>query len=125
MEFSAGQIAALLQGELQGDSQLKINNVAKIEEGRPGCISFLANPKYEPFIYTTRSSVVLVSKSFEAKQPISATLIRVEDPYTGCTFLFHFFAHTRLSSNRCTVGHFDMPYNPYLSTNNAVFSDFG
>jgi UDP-3-O-[3-hydroxymyristoyl] glucosamine N-acyltransferase len=87
MEFSAGQIAALLQGELQGDSQLKINNVAKIEEGKPGCISFLANPKYEPFIYTTHSSVVLVSKSFEAKQPISATLIRVEDPYTGFTSL--------------------------------------
>jgi len=87
MEFSAGQIAALLQGELHGDSQLKINNIAKIEDGAVGCISFLANPKYEPFIYTTKSSVVLVSKSFEPKSEIAATLIKVNDPYLSFTVL--------------------------------------
>lgn len=87
MEFSAAQIAALLQGELVGNADLKINNIAKIEDGAPGCISFLANPKYEPYIYTTRSSVVLVSDSFEPKQEIPAALIRVKDPYLAFTAL--------------------------------------
>jgi UDP-3-O-[3-hydroxymyristoyl] glucosamine N-acyltransferase len=96
MEFSAGQIAALLQGELQGDSNLKINNIAKIEDGAPGCISFLANPKYEPFIYSTKSSVVLVSRSFEPKNPVPAALIRVDDPYLSFTILLE--EYNRLSS---------------------------
>jgi UDP-3-O-[3-hydroxymyristoyl] glucosamine N-acyltransferase len=87
MEFSAAQIAALLQGELIGNADLKINNIAKIEDGAPGCISFLANPKYEPYIYTTRSSVVLVAQSFEPKQEIPAAIIKVKDPYLAFTAL--------------------------------------
>ena len=87
MEFTAGQIAALLKGELEGDSSLIINNIAKIEEGQPGCISFLANPKYEAYIYSTASSVVLVSKTFSARHSVSAALIRVDDPYTSFTLL--------------------------------------
>jgi UDP-3-O-[3-hydroxymyristoyl] glucosamine N-acyltransferase len=87
MEFSAGQIASLVQGQIEGDSNVVVNNIAKIEEGSKGCISFLANQKYEPFIYTTNSSVVLVSKSFEPKQKIKATLIRVDDPYLSFTLL--------------------------------------
>lgn len=87
MEFSAGQIAALLQGELEGDPAIRVHNIAKIEEGAPGCISFLANLKYEPFIYTTQSSIVLVSKDFKPKKPVSATLIRVQDPYLSFTML--------------------------------------
>lgn len=92
MQFSAGQIATLLGGELQGDPDLLINNIAKIEEGRAGCISFLANPKYEPFIYTTGSSVVLVSNAFLPKQDIAATLIRVSDPYLSFTVLLEEYA---------------------------------
>jgi UDP-3-O-[3-hydroxymyristoyl] glucosamine N-acyltransferase len=87
MEFSAGQITALLQGELEGDPAIRVHNIAKIEEGAAGCISFLANLKYEPFIYTTQSSIVLVSKDFKAKKPVSATLIRVQDPYLSFTML--------------------------------------
>jgi UDP-3-O-[3-hydroxymyristoyl] glucosamine N-acyltransferase len=87
MEFSAGQIAALLQGELEGNSDLKINNIARIEEGAPGCISFLANPRYEPYLYSTQSSVVLISRTLVLKQPVLATLIRVEDPYVAFTIL--------------------------------------
>jgi UDP-3-O-[3-hydroxymyristoyl] glucosamine N-acyltransferase len=87
MEFSAGQIAALLHGELEGDPAIRVHNIAKIEEGAPGCISFLANLKYEPFIYTTQSSIVLVSKDFKPKKPVSATLIRVQDPYLSFTML--------------------------------------
>lgn len=96
MHFTAGQIATLLGGELQGDSSLIINNIAKIEEGRPGCISFLANPKYEPYIYSTDSSVVLISNEFQPKQEIKATLIRVSDPYLSFTVLLTEYA--RLTS---------------------------
>ena len=96
MQFSAGQIATLLGGALEGDSTLIINNIAKIEEGNPGCISFLANPKYEKYIYTTGSSVVLVSNAFHPKGEIAATLIRVEDPYLSFTVLLE--EYSRLTS---------------------------
>lgn len=79
MEFTAEMIAGLIQGVIVGDPQAKVNNFAKIEEGTPGCISFLANDKYEHYIYETASSVVLVNKDFEPKQEIKATLIKVDD----------------------------------------------
>ncbi len=81
MEFSANQIASLVNGTVEGDGEIVVSTIAKIEEGRPGAISFLANPKYTHFIYTTESSVVLVKNDFVAEQPVKATLIRVEDPY--------------------------------------------
>ena len=61
MEFSAQQIAGLVEGTIEGNPEVKVNDFAKIEEGRPGCISFLANPKYEHYLYETKSSVVLVN----------------------------------------------------------------
>lgn len=72
-------IAGLIGGTVVGDPEAKVNNFAKIEEGKPGCISFLANDKYEHYIYETESSVVLVNNHFEPKQEIKATLIRVEN----------------------------------------------
>lgn len=87
MEFSANQIAALANGVVEGDGEVKIKTIAKIEEGHPGAISFLANPKYSRFIYTTGSSAVLVSKDFVPEQPVSATLIRVDDPYATVAHL--------------------------------------
>ncbi|MBD5320006.1 MAG: UDP-3-O-(3-hydroxymyristoyl)glucosamine N-acyltransferase [Bacteroides sp.] len=87
MEFSANQIAALAGGVVEGDGEVKLNTIAKIEEGHPGAISFLANPKYTHYIYTTGSSAVLVSKDFVAEQPVSATLIRVDDPYATVAHL--------------------------------------
>lgn len=77
MEFSAQMIAGLVGGTIVGDPQATVSDFAKIEEGRPGCISFLANDKYENYIYTTESSIVLVNDSFEPKQEIKATLIKV------------------------------------------------
>ena len=79
MEFTAQMIAGLIGGTIVGDPEAKVNNFAKIEEGRPGCISFLANDKYEQYIYETESSVVLVNENFEPKQEIKATLIKVAD----------------------------------------------
>lgn len=87
MEFTINQIAQLANGVVEGDGELKINTIAKIEEGHPGAISFLANPKYSHYIYTTQSSAVLVSKTFVPEQPISATLIRVADPYATVAHL--------------------------------------
>ncbi|MDE6459384.1 MAG: UDP-3-O-(3-hydroxymyristoyl)glucosamine N-acyltransferase, partial [Paramuribaculum sp.] len=81
MEFSANQIAALANGTVEGDGNVKISTFAKIEDGKPGAISFLANPKYTEFIYSTGSSAVLVGKDFTPDKQVSATLIRVEDPY--------------------------------------------
>lgn len=81
MEFSAQQIAAYLQGEIVGDVNASVNTFAKIEEGVPGALSFLSNPKYTPFIYETKSSIVLVNKDFVAEHPIQATLIKVENAY--------------------------------------------
>lgn len=81
MELTASQLAALVNGDVEGDGDVKIGTFAKIEEGHPGALSFLANPKYTHHIYTTGSSVVLVKRDFVAEQPVSATLIRVDDPY--------------------------------------------
>ncbi len=87
MEFTVRQIAALLDGNVQGDDSLSINTLAKIEEGTPGSISFLSNLKYEPFLYTTQSSAVIVDRTFEPKKPVSASLIFVENSYSAFTRL--------------------------------------
>lgn len=87
MELTASQLAALVNGQVEGDENVKVNTFAKIEEGHPGALSFLANPKYTHYIYTTASSVVLVRRDFVAEQPIAATLIRVDDPYATVAHL--------------------------------------
>ena len=81
MEFTAATLAGYLKGEIEGNPEIKVNTVAKIEEGHAGALSFLANPKYEHYIYTTKSSVVLVNKSFVPSDKIDATLIRVDNAY--------------------------------------------
>ncbi|MFA6127611.1 MAG: UDP-3-O-(3-hydroxymyristoyl)glucosamine N-acyltransferase [Bacteroidales bacterium] len=81
MEFTAKQIAGFLDGQVEGDPDALVNDFSKIEEGRPGTLSFLANPKYQNHIYDTKSTIVLVHHEFKPTQPVSCTLIRVEDPY--------------------------------------------
>jgi UDP-3-O-[3-hydroxymyristoyl] glucosamine N-acyltransferase len=81
MEFTAATIAGFLQGEIEGNPETVVNNIARIEEGHKGALSFLANPKYEHYIYTTQSSVVLVNKTFQPASKVEATLIRVENAY--------------------------------------------
>lgn len=87
MEFLAKQIAEIVGGEVEGDGNVAVSDFAKIEEGRPGCISFLANPKYTHYIYDTQSSAVLVSRDFVAEHPVKATLIRVDNPYATVAML--------------------------------------
>jgi UDP-3-O-[3-hydroxymyristoyl] glucosamine N-acyltransferase len=81
MEFTAATIAGFLKGEIEGDPNTVVNNIAKIEEGFRGALSFLANPKYEHYIYSTKSSVVLVNRTFVPTAKVDATLIRVENSY--------------------------------------------
>lgn len=95
MEFSASQIAGFLKGEIEGDPDVRVINVAKIEEGHEGALSFLANPRYEHYIYTTKSSVVLVNKSFRPAGPISATLIRVDNAYEAFALLLNIVVQLR------------------------------
>ena len=81
MEFSAKQIAQFVQGVIEGDENATVNTFAKIEDGKPGAISFLSNPKYTHYIYDTESSIVLIDKSVELEKPTKATLIKVDNAY--------------------------------------------
>jgi UDP-3-O-[3-hydroxymyristoyl] glucosamine N-acyltransferase len=92
MELSVLEIAKLLGGEVEGDEHIKLNTLSKIEEASSGALSFLANPKYEPFIYTTNASAVIVNKTFVASKALNTTLIRVDDAYASFTFLLEKFA---------------------------------
>ena len=87
MTFSATQIALLIQGKIEGDGNATVHSFGKIEEAADGQLSFLANPKYEEFLYSTRASVIIINESFELKQPVSATLIRVRDAYSAFAIL--------------------------------------
>ena len=95
MEFTAQTIAGFLKGEIEGDPGIKVNTVAKIEEGHEGALSFLANPKYEHYIYTTSSSVVLVNKTFMPSEKVKATLIRVDNAYESFASLLRLVDQTR------------------------------
>ncbi len=81
MEFSAHQLAEVLHATIEGNPDVTVNTLSKIEEGKPGSLSFLANPKYTHFIYDTRASIVIVSRDFMPERPVGATLLRVENPY--------------------------------------------
>lgn len=87
MTFPAEQIALLINGKIEGDEKIAIRSFGKIEEAKEGELTFLANPKYEDFLYTTKASVVIIGDTYELKQPVNATLIRVKDPYTAFALL--------------------------------------
>lgn len=92
MEFTLGQLAALLEGKVEGDENQTVTRLDKIQDGKPGGISFLANEKYEPFLYETACTAVIVSKGFTPTKPVKTTLIRVEDAYLGFTKLLEAYA---------------------------------
>jgi UDP-3-O-[3-hydroxymyristoyl] glucosamine N-acyltransferase len=95
MDFKATEIAAFLNGEIVGDGDVKVSDVSKIEEGKKGSLAFLANPKYENYIYDTRASIVLVNKSFVPKKEITATLIKVDDAYQAFAALLDMYVKAR------------------------------
>ncbi|MFM1932454.1 MAG: hypothetical protein RL226_1757 [Bacteroidota bacterium] len=93
MEFSARQIADILGGTVEGDETVTVRHLSKIEEGKPGTLTFLANPKYTPHIYSTQATLVIVANTFVAESalPHGLTLIRMEDPYAGFAKLLDFY----------------------------------
>lgn len=99
--FTAGEIATLLKGTIEGNPAVKVSGISKIEEGEPGTISFLANPKYEPFIYQTKSSIIIVNKDFAPEQQVTPTLVKVPDAYSAFAQLLDIYSH--LKSDLCGI----------------------
>jgi UDP-3-O-[3-hydroxymyristoyl] glucosamine N-acyltransferase len=87
MQFTALQIATLINGKIDGNPDAKVSSVAKIEEASEGTLSFIANPKYEEYLYSTKASIIIVNDSLELSQSVNTTLIRVKDAYSGFAFL--------------------------------------
>ena len=91
MNFTAGQIADQLNGTVVGNRDVDINTLSKIEEGKKGSLTFLANPKYTEFIYSTDASATIVANDFEPTEKITTTLIKVKDPYSSFTTILELF----------------------------------
>jgi UDP-3-O-[3-hydroxymyristoyl] glucosamine N-acyltransferase len=97
MEFTAKQIAEVINGTIDGNPDVTIHKLSKIEEGEPGSLSFLANPKYTQYIYTTHATVVIVNQSFKPEQEINCTLIRVNDAYIAFAALLEVYNKVKLN----------------------------
>lgn len=96
MTFTAKQIAELLSGFVVGDENMTVNRLSKIEEGEPGSLSFLANPKYTSYLYSTQASIIIVDEGFVPEKAISATLIKVKNPYMAFAELLDFYNKIKL-----------------------------
>ena len=100
MEFTVQQIAEVLGGTVEGDAGQRITALAKIEDAQAGALTFLSNAKYEPFLYETGASAVIVSREQELRQPVGATLIRVDNPYLAFSQLLEFYAQATRTGKR-------------------------
>ena len=96
MKFTAEQIAGILEGEVVGNPNAEVHTLSKIEEGSNGSLTFLANPKYQSFIYTTKATITIVNKTFEPEQTIETTLIKVEDAYKSFSKLLEYYNQVKL-----------------------------
>jgi len=99
MQFSAQDIAGLLKGTVEGDPSVTVGTLAKIEEGHSGALSFLSNPKYEQYLYTTDASIVIVNNDLQLAQPVKATLIRVENAYSAFSVLLEQYNTFKLAKS--------------------------
>src|SRR5690606_24350196 len=91
MIFTASQIAGLLEGDVEGNPEIAVHKLAKIEEGEPGALTFLANPKYTSYIYTTKASITIVNRDFVPEHDITTTLIKVDDAYSSFSKLLAYY----------------------------------
>ncbi len=97
MNFTANQIAGILEGTVEGDGEIEVSRLAKIEEGTQGSLTFLANPKYKPYLYTTEASITIVDNEFVVESPIKTTLIRVEDAYKSFSKLLEYYNQVKMN----------------------------
>ena len=100
MEFKAKEIAEILNGTVDGNPEATITTFARIESGRPGAICFFANPKYEQYVYSCKADIIIVNKTFEPKEHVSATMIRVEDSYAAVAALLDYVTAKKRSYRR-------------------------
>ncbi len=91
MQFSASQIAQLINGSIEGNAEVTVSSFGKIEEAQTGQLAFLANPKYEEFLYTTKASVIIINQALILKRALTATIIRVPDAYTAFATLLDMY----------------------------------
>ena len=96
MKFTAAQIAGILEGEVVGNPNAEVYKLSKIEEGTEGSLTFLANPKYTNFIYSTKATITIVNASFQPEQELSTTLIKVEDAYQSFSKLLEYYNQVKL-----------------------------
>src|SRR5882762_604698 len=97
MQFTAQQLALMLNGTVEGDPAVQVNQLGKIEEATAGSLSFLANPKYEQYLYTTDASAVIVNNDLVLAGPVKATLIRVENAYSAFSILLEKYNTLKLN----------------------------
>ena len=110
MKFTAQQIADILEGEIQGNPEAEVSKLSKIEEGTTGSLTFLSNPKYNSYIYTTKASVAIVNKSFISEKSIETTLIKVEDAYKAFSKLLEFYNEVKNNKSGKENPHFIADY---------------
>ena len=100
MEFKAKEIAEILGGTVEGNPEVSVTSFARIESGKPGTICFFANPKYEHYVYTCKADIIIVNRSFEPKEPVSATMVRVDDAYAAVAALLDYVTARKRSYKR-------------------------
>src|SRR5690606_18351367 len=99
MKITAAQIANLLKGTVDGNPEAEVYKLAKIEEGTEGSLTFLSNPKYTSYIYSTNASVTIVKDSFQPEDKIQTTLIKVKDPYKAFSTLLEYYTQVKMNVN--------------------------
>ncbi len=134
MEFTAKQIAGLINGKIEGNPEVTVNYVSKIEEGKPGTVSFLANPKYTQFIYSTEASIILINNDLVLEKEVKPTLIRVENAYSAFAELLEAYNQIKLNKSGISPTAFIDPEalvgeNVYIGefaviSKNAVVGDY-
>ncbi len=97
MKFTAAQIAEILDGKIEGNPEVEVSELAKIEEGGEGSLTFLSNPKYTSYIYSTQASITIVNSNFKAEEPITTTLIKVKDAYKAFSKLLEYYNQIKLN----------------------------
>lgn len=99
MKFTAEQIAGILEGKIVGNPNIEVSKLAKIEEGTEGSLTFLANPKYKSYIYTTKASITIVNSDFQPEEELATTLIKVDDAYGAFTKLLEYYNQIKLNKS--------------------------
>ncbi|MCM8569962.1 UDP-3-O-(3-hydroxymyristoyl)glucosamine N-acyltransferase [Gramella jeungdoensis] len=99
MKFTAAQIAEILEGTVKGNPEVEVSELAKIEEGSEGSLTFLSNPKYTSFLYTTNASITIINNDFEIDQPVNTTLIKVKDAYKAFSTLLEYYNQIKLNKS--------------------------